>query len=147
MILSLFNTLNTFGTPMHNRAPEKKAIQDNSDDRINDTILYSLLLKHNVLHPEIVIAQAKLETGNYKSKLCRINNNLFGIRLKGKYAKFSTYEESVLAYKNKIQNRLRNNEDYYKFLKRIGYAKSANYTSKVRNMVKSVKIPYNIETI
>lgn len=29
------------------------------------------LIKNDIKHPEIVLAQAKLETGGYTSKLCR----------------------------------------------------------------------------
>ena len=37
------------------------------------------LKRQRVPHAGIVLAQARLETGNFKSALCRKHHNLFGI--------------------------------------------------------------------
>lgn len=39
-----------------------------------------------------------------------------------------------------IQYRLRENEDYYKFLNRIGYAEDPEYISKVKEIVNRYKL-------
>lgn len=39
-----------------------------------------------------------------------------------------------------IQYRLRENEDYYSFIQRIGYAEDPNYISKVKGIVKRYKL-------
>ena len=36
------------------------------------------LVKQGVPHAQIVLAQARLETGNFTSRRCREDNNLFG---------------------------------------------------------------------
>lgn len=104
--------------------------------------LIGALEYYGVKHPEIVEAQAKLETGNYKSVLCRRYNNLFGLRdwkTKG-YMHFSHWTESVIAYRDKVQYKFREGEEtYYQFLDRIGYAEDTTYIRKVMNIVQSSK--------
>jgi hypothetical protein len=52
----------------------------NTPDSINDDILYDFLLENNAWYPEILLAQAKLESGNYTSNIFKSNNNLYGMR-------------------------------------------------------------------
>ena len=99
--------------------------------------LMKALVHYEVAHPEIVYAQAVLETGHFKSDLCLNDNNLFGLynSKRGKYHKFDHWTESVIAYKDFIQYRYKPPEDYYKFLQRIGYAEDSNYISKLKGIV------------
>lgn len=92
---------------------------------------------HNILYPEIVYAQAILETGHFKSIGCVKHNNLFGLynSRTNQYHKFNHWEESVIAYKNWIQYRYKPPEDYYDFLQRINYATDPTYISKVKQIV------------
>lgn len=48
-------------------------------EELNDSTLYQMLLKHEIKYPTIVLAQAKLETGDYTSRHCVKGNNLFGL--------------------------------------------------------------------
>jgi len=102
---------------------------------LNDKILMNELLKQNIPHPEIVLAQAKLETANYKSKLCKNHNNLFGLKKGNSYRKYSNYIECVRDYKKLISSRLEENENYYKFLLRIKYAEDRQYIQKLKKTV------------
>lgn len=97
--------------------------------------LYAALKKHGIKYPKIVLAQAILETGRFRSRVCNENNNLFGLRHSNGYYVFDHWEESVIAYKNKVQYKHRDNENYYAFLKRIGYSTSKDYTRRVREIV------------
>ena len=90
----------------------------------------SLLVKHNVKHVEIVLRQSVWESGWYKCKYCSLKfNNPFGFRLSSKaregnsqgYLEFDTIEDAVRYYK-RWQDKYYKGEDYYDFLKRIGYA-------------------------
>lgn len=85
-------------------------------------------------HQDIVIKQARLETGHYTSSLCRKGHNLFGLRHRNGYYRFEHWSESVKTYKEKIQARYRVGENYYAFLKRIRYATSPTYVQKVQRM-------------
>lgn len=82
-------------------------------------------------HPHIVLAQARLETGNFRSERCRRDKNLFGIKHNGKYAKYSHWRESVADYKKRISARYKGG-DYYQFLTRIGYAADRQYVTKLK---------------
>lgn len=103
---------------------------------LEDSNVYREIVAHKIYHPDIVLAQAKLETGNYKSKACTVYNNLFGLRKPdGSYYKFNSWQESVKAYKDWVQNKYTPPNDYYDFLDSIGYAEDESYISKLRNMV------------
>lgn len=103
---------------------------------LRDSNVYHEIVAQKIHHPDIVLAQAKLETGNYKSKACIVYNNLFGLRKPdGSYYKFNSWQESVKAYKDWVQNKYTPPNDYYDFLDSIGYAEDINYTNKLRNMV------------
>ena len=102
-----------------------------------DQQVYDELKKYNVKYPQIVLAQAKLETGNYTSTLCKKHGNLFGLKRKGGYAKFNNWQESVKAYRDWVQYKYKGG-DYYVFLKKIGYASDPKYIIKVKEMVKKI---------
>lgn len=99
--------------------------------------LKDALIYYEIEYPEIVYAQAIQETGTFRSKLCKKDNNLFGLynsRTK-QYYKFEHWTESVEMYKNRIQNRYKSNEDYYTFLNRICYASDSNYVNTLKKIV------------
>lgn len=99
--------------------------------------LMEALEYYGIHHKEIVYAQAILETGNFKSRLCR-RGNLFGLRGKRGYYTYNHWTESVIAYKEKIQSRYKDGEDYYKFLNRIHYATNPDYVRVLKRVVKQV---------
>jgi hypothetical protein len=101
--------------------------------------LWEALEYYEIHHKEIVYAQAILETGNFKSKLCIKGHNLFGITKNGKYCRYNHWSESVLAYKTKIQDRYKEGENYYHFLKRIRYAEARDYDVKLMRIVNQLK--------
>lgn len=106
-------------------------------EKPNDDLM-AVLEYYNVKHKNIVYAQAILETGHFRSKVCREYNNLFGLynsRSKD-YYRFNHWSESVVAYLNYIQYRYKPPDDYYKFLEEIGYAEDPQYITKLKNIVK-----------
>ena len=119
-------------------------VQDTSflQGELNDSTLYLALEYYNIKHPRIVLAQAKLETGNYTSKHCIKGNNLFGLYNSSKrsYFYFNHWSESVEAYKNMIEYKHRDGEDYYEFLSRISYASDPKYIDKVRRIENNLEI-------
>lgn len=104
----------------------------------NDSLVMKALQYYEIKYPEIVLAQAVLETGHYRSKLCKESNNLFGLynNRKKDYFHFIHWSESVEAYKNFIQYKYQEGEDYYNFLSRIGYASDTLYIPKLKTIVK-----------
>lgn len=115
----------------------------NTPDSINDDILYDFLLENNAWYPEILLAQAKLESGNYSSKIFQSNNNLYGMKRVYKrpttqqgddkgYGYYSNWCLSVLdrilwdkfTFKNKPSK-----EEYLKAMR--GYAEDPHYIEKL----------------
>lgn len=96
------------------------------------------LKRQHIPHADIVLAQARLETGNFKSRRCKVQHNLFGIKHGGRYATYRTWKESITDYRNCISSRYTGG-DYYAFLKRIKYASDPNYIKKVRHIVNTSK--------
>lgn len=92
--------------------------------------------RQGIPHPTIVLAQARLETGNFKSDRCRRDHNLFGMKRGSRYAKYGHWRDSVKDYKKRISSRYKGG-DYYAFLRRIGYASDQNYIRKVKHIVKT----------
>ena len=97
---------------------------------------------YEVHNADIVIAQALLETGHFKSENCVKNNNLFGLynSRRKQYFKFGHWSDCVKAYKEKIQYKYKPNENYYSFLKRIGYAEDPEYINKLKGIIKRYNI-------
>lgn len=91
------------------------------------------LYKQEIPCAKIVLNQARLETGNFSSILCKKYKNLFGIKHNGKYAHYKNWKESVIDYKKKISSRYHKGENYYNFLIRINYAKDKNYIKKLKS--------------
>ena len=92
--------------------------------------------RQGIPHPHIVLAQARLETGNFKSDRCRRDKNIFGMKRGKRYATYRHWRDSVRDYKQRISSRYKGG-DYYAFLRRIGYASDPNYIGKVKHIVKT----------
>lgn len=101
---------------------------------LNEINLKEELAKNNIPHANIVLAQAKLETGNFKSDLVRTHQNIFGLKKGNRYRRYSHWTECVEDYKKCISNRY-NGGNYYAFLNQIGYASHPNYTGLLKEMV------------
>ena len=101
---------------------------------LNETNLKAEIVKNNIPHTNIVLAQAKLETVNFKADLVRTHQNIFGLKKGSRYRRYSHWTECVEDYKKCISNRY-NGGSYYAFLNRIGYASHPNYTGLLKEMV------------
>jgi len=97
----------------------------------NKETVYNYLVSINCKYPEIVTAQAILETGHFKSYSCRKRHNLFGLKYDHKYLIFDNWKESCDAYMSKIQYKYKSG-DYYTFLDELGYAKDPDYINKLK---------------
>lgn len=98
--------------------------------------LIEALEYYEIQFPEIVYAQALLETGHFKSKLCTQYNNLFGLynsRTRS-YYRFDNWWDSVIAYRDKVQYKYKGNTDYYTFLVNLPYTTDPNYIRKIKQL-------------
>lgn len=97
----------------------------------NNLIEFMMLIE--IQYPEIVLAQAKLESGNFTSERFKKYNALFGFQTSDtNIIKYKSWKESVIHYKAWQMKRLKSNENYYDFLIRIKYASDSNYINKLK---------------
>lgn len=123
-------------------------------DKFSETKLIDLLRKSNVKYPHIILAQAKIESGNFTSTIFKENNNMFGMRLarqrpttavsenKG-FAVYSSWDLSFYDYLlyqcSAMSNFCSNEDEYYQRLE-DRYAQDTNYVSSLKGIINKEKL-------
>lgn len=111
--------------------------------KLNDSLLeltipnlYKEIKRNGILYPKIVLAQAILETGWFRSPLCRNRHNLFGLTnpQTKTYYEFDHWTESVRAYYTKVQYKYKGG-NYLLWLRDIGYAEAPRYINAVKQVL------------
>lgn len=115
---------------------------------VNDDLALLLMREIDMQHPHIALAQMKLESGHYQSKLAQENNNYFGMRHpcqrltvslgnKNGYARYRNWCYSILDYAL-WQKRYAYDLNEQAYLEKIGkvYAEDTEYIRKVKNLMK-----------
>lgn len=98
----------------------------------------------DIKHPEVVLKQAKIESGNFKSKIFKENNNMFGMKIPFKrantvqgenlgYAVYNTWQESIIDYAlyQTYSAKGMTKEEYIQHLGK-SYAEDINYKQKIK---------------
>lgn len=112
----------------------------------------------NFKYPQIVYAQAKLETANFTSTIFMENNNLFGMKeakrrtttVKGTQFGHGYYESWIESlydyafYYERYLSSVKSEEQYYAFLSKF-YAEDPNYVNKLRSMISKEKLTEKFE--
>lgn len=118
-------------------------------DVFTEQKLKQYLIELNVKFPNVVFAQAKLESGNFRSKIFEENNNLFGMKQPSvrtttatgeqyNHATYNSWRESVLdyaLYSCKYTSNIQTEDEYIAYLG-SRYAEDSNYVNKLKNIVK-----------
>lgn len=133
-------TLNTEITSHGKNGGVKTLSRVNERTDLPELTIPNLLVeieRNGIKYPKIVLAQAILETGWFKSSVCRNKHNLFGLTnpRTGKYYEFNHWTESVKAYYTKVQYRYIGG-NYLLWLDKIGYAEEKTY---VRALIKILR--------
>lgn len=128
-------------------------LQDQTD--LTPENLRSFIKTLNLQHPDIVYAQAMLESGNLTSSLVKTNSNLFGMKVPSSRAKVSVKNKSNYSYFEKTtlegwqmcvidyalwQSRYanyRSKDDYFNYLSR-NYAEDPSYVDKLKKIIKEL---------
>lgn len=112
-------------------------LYEGKNHHLNIQNLLQVMTEVGLSNKLFVMAQAVLETGNFKSRVCREYNNLFGLydsRHKD-YFRFEKWEDSVVGYQKMIQRRYKGG-NYLRFLKQIRYAEDPKYIPKIAKTAK-----------
>lgn len=102
-------------------------------DTFSEANLIQFMKLIDMKYPNIVLAQARHETGNFTSNRFKKYNALFGFQTSDtNIIKYKSWKESVIAYKCWQMKRLKTNEDYHEFLIRVHYAADNDYVKKLK---------------
>ena len=121
----------------------------NSRKEFDQDKLVVMLKDLNVRFPHIVVAQSRLETGGYRSRIFKENNNLFGMKqatvrvntasgTQHNHAYYDTWRESVYDYAFYQTRYLSGAKTESEYLYVLGqsYAEDPNYVTKLQNEIK-----------
>jgi uncharacterized FlgJ-related protein len=110
--------------------------------------VYKQLVRIGVAYPDVALAQAKIETGNFTSRIFIENNNMFGMKLPERrrttaigeqynHAEYTDWIQSIKDYKiwqDKMIHRAPTKRSYLSYLKR-NYAEDKNYINKIKEII------------
>lgn len=118
---------------------------------MEDSVAYEIA-KLDFKYPHIVLAQAKLESGNFTSTLFQNNNNMFGMKMpsrrpttaigkKASYANYSTWMCSIQDQKIYYSKYLdhRTEEEVFAYLSKY-YAEDSRYVQKLQKIIQKEKL-------
>ena len=123
-----------------------------TEARVSEEALLKTLLELGVKFPHIVVAQARLETGNFTSKVFMRTNNLFGMKVakqrlttaksgKGEYAYYSSWQLSAIDYalfQTSFMRGVDSEREYFNYLSK-NYAEDPKYVKKLKLMSRVIK--------
>lgn len=147
-------TTNGFYKGEDKQMPEEEMvviINKNINDSFQPYMLYDYLKELNVKFPEIVFAQACLETGNFKSQIFRDNHNCFGMKLSSRrpttthevdhdHATYNNWRESALDYafyQAAFLNDLKTKQDYMAYIE-ANYSGTPGYTNLLQDIINNL---------
>jgi len=119
-----------------------------SKNEFSEEKLIGVLTDLNIKFPHIVLAQSKLETGQFKSNIFKENHNLFGMKeakirvnlAKGTqygHAFYNNWIESVYDYafyQSTYLSRIKTEEQYFEYLDQ-SYAEAENYVESLKVII------------
>lgn len=136
----------------HDKENESK---ENVQLTLKDSV-YNAIFVTRVEHPDIVFAQAILESGHMKDKVFTDGNNLFGMKVPSRrptlavgvihgHAKFNTWMDSVKDYAiwQSIYCRGLAREEYFNYLDKV-YSENKNYVKILKTIISRVN-SFNME--
>lgn len=151
MIIFLFIFFKCYAPPIEISKEIERDIQLKSFDtkEFSKENLIAYIKLYDTVYYKPIMQQAILETGWFKSSSFRKYNNLFGMKyanrrpnkITGKgldHASFDHWTDSVEDYflwrEYKLKQKNLHINDYYVFLKQVGYAEATNYCSTLKKI-------------
>lgn len=112
------------------------------------TNMLKMMTEIGIVYPDIVMAQAKIETGHFTSRVFKENNNLFGMRLPRQrsttatgeqynHARYTSWMQSVIDYKlwqDRVLTKVKSRRAYLRYLHK-NYAENKQYVKLIKQMI------------
>jgi len=131
---------------------ETKSIILKERDEFTQEKLKAYIIELNIKYPHIVMAQAQIETGYFKSQIFKENNNLFGMKVATKrpttnkgqennHAYYDSWKESVIDYafySAQYLSDIKTEKEYLEYL-RQNYAEDTAYVNKIIRIINKEK--------
>lgn len=119
---------------------------------LNHSNLLAEIKKYNFKYPDIVYAQAILESNNFKSNIYKENNNLFGMReakqrtttatgTENNHASYKNWQDSVTdraLFETSFLRTIQSKEQYFAYIGR-NYAEAGNYVEQLKKIINKNK--------
>ena len=148
-LLLIFGFTSNPANQAQNLSQADKLIVIREYNEFSENKLIEKITELNFRYPHIILAQAKLESGHFKSTIFLENNNMFGMKeakLRANLAKgtnrghayYETWQESVIDYALYYSSYLRsiNTEgEYFEYL-RQNYAEDPTYVQRLKQIIK-----------
>ena len=148
-LLLLFGFTSNPSNEVQNLSQEDKLIVIREYNEFSEEKLIEKITELNFRYPHIILAQAKLESGHFKSTIFLENNNMFGMKeakLRANLAKgtnrghayYDTWQESVIDYALYYSSYLRSIKtegEYFEYLKQ-NYAEDKTYVQRLKQIIK-----------
>lgn len=140
--------LNITFTPRTTFTEAEIMVVRSMDNQFSEEKLIEEIKKMHFNYPEIILAQAKLETGNFTSPIFKSNHNLFGMREPNKrittvietqngHGYYENWKDSfydyVIFYSSYLRT-LDTEQEYYNYLSQ-NYATDPRYVSTLKAMI------------
>ncbi|MEX0595306.1 MAG: glucosaminidase domain-containing protein [Candidatus Paceibacterota bacterium] len=147
LILSIALSKTVYETVVVTQETKTLVLKEEYD--FSEKILTDYIKSINIKFPKVVLAQAKLESSHFKSKVFLENNNLFGMKVASlrpttaigvnlNHAVYNNWRESVIdyaLYQAAYLKNVKTEDEYYQYLE-AHYAEDINYIKKLKQIVK-----------
>jgi uncharacterized FlgJ-related protein len=148
-LILLFGFTSNPANEVQNLSQEDKLIVIREYNEFSEEKLIEKITELNFRYPHIILAQAKLESGHFKSTIFLENNNMFGMKeakLRANLAKgtnrnhayYDSWQESVIDYAlyySSYLRSIRTEGEYFEYL-RQNYAEDPTYVQRLKQIIK-----------
>jgi len=132
---------------------EERLIVIREYNEFSETKLIEKIKQLNFRYPHIILAQAKLESGHFKSTIFLENNNMFGMReakLRANLAKgtnrnhayYDSWQDCVLDYAlyySTYLYKIKTEGEYFEYL-RQNYAEDPTYVQRLKQIIEKQEL-------
>ena len=152
-LLLVFGFTSNPANKVQNLSQEEKLIVIREYNGFSEQRLIEKISQLNFRYPHIILAQAKLESGNFKSTIFLENNNMFGMKeakLRANLAKgtnrnhayYETWQDCILDYAlyySTYLSDIRTEGEYFEYL-RQNYAEDPTYVQRLKEVIKKQEL-------